>query len=176
MAPPLRWLKCNTDGASKGNPGPSATTFCLRNHVGDFVGAKGFQIADTTNLVAEARAIREVLQFCLDNQLTNIILETDSLAMVNIINGDWEIPWTVSMEVKTINRIRDAISVRVQHSLREGNTLTDFFANLVFSFAGTYEFSSVQEVPNVGKNIINLDKINTPIMRIRKTNLSSNFG
>lgn len=94
--------------------------------------------------------------------------------MVNIINGDWEIPWTVSKEVKTINRIRNGLSVRVQHSLREGNTLANFFANLVFSFAGTYEFSSIQEVPSAGKKIINLDKINTLSMRIRKINISSN--
>ncbi|KAF3617994.1 putative non-specific lipid-transfer protein AKCS9-like [Capsicum annuum] len=93
--------------------------------------------------VVEARSIREGLQYCLDNQLTNIILETDSLVMVNIINGDWEVPWTVSMEVKTINRIKSVISVRVQHSLREGNTLADFFTNLVFSFAGEYHLDLI---------------------------------
>ncbi|KAF3641352.1 (+)-neomenthol dehydrogenase [Capsicum annuum] len=65
--------------------GPSAAAFCLRNCEGILIGAKGFQIADTTNLVAEARAIREGLQYRRDKHLSNIILETDSLAMVNII-------------------------------------------------------------------------------------------
>lgn len=37
------------------------------------MGAKGLKINDTTNLVAEAREISEGLQYCTDNQLTNII-------------------------------------------------------------------------------------------------------
>ncbi|KAH0661891.1 hypothetical protein KY284_026822 [Solanum tuberosum] len=45
------WLKCNTDGDSRGNPGLSASAFCLRNHKGKFLGAKGMKIIDSTTLV-----------------------------------------------------------------------------------------------------------------------------
>ncbi|KAH0680863.1 hypothetical protein KY284_021948 [Solanum tuberosum] len=83
IPPPIGWLKCNIDGASRGNP------------------------------VAEAKAISEGLQYCLENHYSNIIIETDSLAMVNIINGDWKIPWSVSIEVGSIHRIRDLISVHM---------------------------------------------------------------
>uniref|UniRef100_A0A0V0HSG0 Putative ovule protein n=1 Tax=Solanum chacoense TaxID=4108 RepID=A0A0V0HSG0_SOLCH len=100
-----------------------------------------------TDLVAEAIAIREGLQCCLENNFPNIIIETDSLALVHMLKGEWEIPWNVTMEVNSINRLRNSMSVRVQHSLREGFTLADFFANLVFLFVGTYEFRSLQEVP-----------------------------
>ncbi|KAK4718684.1 hypothetical protein R3W88_017022 [Solanum pinnatisectum] len=78
--------------------------------------------------------MREGLQYCFENNLTNIILETDSLALVHILNGDWETPWSVTMEVNSINRLRNFILVRVKLSLREVNTLADFFANLVFQF------------------------------------------
>ncbi|KAK4716438.1 hypothetical protein R3W88_014776 [Solanum pinnatisectum] len=101
--------------------------------------------------------MREGLQYCFENNLTNIILETDSLVMVHILNGDCETPWNVTMEVNSINRLRDLMSVRVQYSLRERNTLADFFSNLVFHFAGTYKFNLFQEVPSVGRRIINLD-------------------
>ncbi|KAH0656210.1 hypothetical protein KY285_031092 [Solanum tuberosum] len=37
---------------------------------------------------------------------------------------------------------------------------------------GNYEFTTYQEVPNIGKNIINMDKQNTPNMTIRQTNAS----
>ncbi|WMV58370.1 hypothetical protein MTR67_051755 [Solanum verrucosum] len=93
--------------------------------------------------------------------------------MVHILNGDWETPWSVTMEVNSINRLRNIISVRVQHSLMEGNTLADFFANLVFHFASTYEFNQFQEVPSEGKRIINLDKSNIPQLRIRQTSMAS---
>ncbi|KAH0679665.1 hypothetical protein KY289_020902 [Solanum tuberosum] len=92
--PPSGWLKCNTDGASRGNPGPSVAAFCIRNHEGELVIAKGVRIPDSTNLVAEAIAIRE----------------------------------------------------------------------------GTYEFRSLQEVPDTAKRIIILDKQSTPQLRIRQSN------
>ncbi|KAH0661971.1 hypothetical protein KY284_026902 [Solanum tuberosum] len=104
--PPSGWLKCNTDGASRGNPGPSTAAFCIRNHEGEQVIAKGVRIPDSTNLVAEAIAIREG---------------------------------------------------------RMGNTLE-------CDNGGTYEFRSLQEVPDTAKRIIILDKQSTPQLRIRQSN------
>lgn len=40
IPPPIGWLKCNIDGASRGNPGLSASAFCLRNHEGRFLGIR----------------------------------------------------------------------------------------------------------------------------------------
>ncbi|XP_019256398.1 PREDICTED: uncharacterized protein LOC109234797 [Nicotiana attenuata] len=58
------WFKCNTDGASRGNPGPSSYGFCVRDHRGDLIDARAREIGDTTNIVAEA------------------IMETDSLVLL----------------------------------------------------------------------------------------------
>ncbi|KAK4724195.1 hypothetical protein R3W88_026974 [Solanum pinnatisectum] len=118
--------------------------------------------------MAEAIAIREGLQYCLDKHFHQFIIETDSLSMVNILNGEWESPWSVTMEVNSINKIRNSISVRVQHSFKEENTLADFFANLVVIFAGSYEFNSFHEIPTAAKKTINLDKCNTPYIRIKQ--------
>ncbi|KAH0639411.1 hypothetical protein KY285_035997 [Solanum tuberosum] len=96
---------------SKGNPGPSSTAFCVRDYNGNLVGAKGVKLVDSSNLMAQAIAIREGLQYCLDKHFQQIIIETDSLSMVNILNGEWESPWSVTMEVNSINRIRNSISV-----------------------------------------------------------------
>lgn len=129
-APSIGWLKCNTDGVLRGNPGLSTAAFCLRNQEGDLMGAKGFKIKDATNLVDEARAISEGLQYCLDNQLSNIIIETNSLAMVNILNGDWETPRSVSLEVNSIHRIKSLIPVHMnfktirRSQVREGRLST----------------------------------------------------
>ncbi|KAH0672976.1 hypothetical protein KY290_025255 [Solanum tuberosum] len=85
---PPNLLKCNTDGESKGNPGPSSAVFCIRDHSGNLVVAKGYRIQDATNIVAEARAIRESLSYCIEHGTDNIIIETDSLAMVHILEGE----------------------------------------------------------------------------------------
>ncbi|KAG5600003.1 hypothetical protein H5410_031373 [Solanum commersonii] len=40
-----------------------------------------------------------------------VIIETDSLALVHILNGEWEVPWRVIMEANSINRLRNALTV-----------------------------------------------------------------
>ncbi|WMV37316.1 hypothetical protein MTR67_030701 [Solanum verrucosum] len=85
--------------------------------------------------------------------------------MVNIIKGRWEIPWSLSLEVNTVNELMRIVSARVQHSLREGNTLADFLTNLVFIFAGGFQYNQFQELPSEVKRIINLDKVGTPHIR-----------
>lgn len=165
IPPPNNWLKCNTDGASRGNPGPSSAAFCIRDHEGNLVVAKGFRLPDTTNLIAEARAIRESLQYCKENGLEQIIIESDSLAMIQFLEGNWAIPWSVVTDINYIQSLRRNFLVRVQHSFREGNTLADYFANLVFDFAGEFQFNSFLEIPSEGRKILNLDKIGTPQIR-----------
>jgi len=78
-------------------------------------------------------------------KLSKVIIESDSLALVHILNGEWKVPWRVTMEANSINRLRNALTVRVQHSLREENTLVDFFANFVFDFAGNFEYNKFRE-------------------------------
>lgn len=42
--PRTGWFKCNTDGASKGNPGPSAAGLCIRKWDGAFMYAASHEI------------------------------------------------------------------------------------------------------------------------------------
>ncbi|KAH0669467.1 hypothetical protein KY285_023628 [Solanum tuberosum] len=77
------------NGASRGNPGSSVAAFYVRNYEGDLVGAKGVKLAESTSLVVEAMTIKEGLQYCWENNYLNIILESNSLAMVQILNGIW---------------------------------------------------------------------------------------
>lgn len=47
--PTPRWMKVNTDGASRGNPGRSSIGYVLRDEEGDVTYARGKEIQDTTN-------------------------------------------------------------------------------------------------------------------------------
>lgn len=66
----------------------------------------GILIPDTTNKCANARAILVNLKFGVDNNWLSIILETNSLTMKKVLNGDWSIPWSINMEVLRINNYR----------------------------------------------------------------------
>ncbi|KAH0729372.1 hypothetical protein KY289_000560 [Solanum tuberosum] len=54
-------IKCNTDGARKGNPGISAYDYCLRNSNGNLIHVATENIGITTNVEAEMRAILEAI-------------------------------------------------------------------------------------------------------------------
>ncbi|XP_075087488.1 uncharacterized protein LOC142169519 [Nicotiana tabacum] len=82
------WYKCNTDGASKGNPGPSSLGFCVRDDEGDVLYARAVDLGVTTNVVAEAKAILQGLEYCVEHYLHPLILETDSLVMNKAIEGE----------------------------------------------------------------------------------------
>ncbi|XP_059295494.1 uncharacterized protein LOC132048826 [Lycium ferocissimum] len=120
--------------ASKGNPGPSSAAFCIRNHEGDLIYAKAKRLTNITNLVVEAIAIEEGLEYCFDQQLLPVILETDSLTMKKVLDGIWEVPWNISLVVQRIQHMKKDQAVQVEHVLRDGNCLEDCFANLVFDF------------------------------------------
>ncbi|KAH0636681.1 hypothetical protein KY289_036596 [Solanum tuberosum] len=113
LRPHMGWWKCNTDGASRGNPGPSATAFCIRNSAGDLVGAKGVKIQDSTKIMAEAITVREGLQYCWEQSLIQVILESDSYALVKMLNGEWDVPWSVTLEVNSMNRLRELMTVHM---------------------------------------------------------------
>ncbi|XP_075080304.1 uncharacterized protein LOC142165824 [Nicotiana tabacum] len=66
--PSAGWLKFNTDGASRGNPGRSSIGFCIRNENGDIVKSVGKEIEETTNTVAEAKAMVEALRWTGDKK------------------------------------------------------------------------------------------------------------
>lgn len=44
--------------------------------------SKGVRLLDTTNIMVEAKTIREGLTYCRDNNINNIIVESESLALV----------------------------------------------------------------------------------------------
>nr|XP_016504630.1 PREDICTED: uncharacterized protein LOC107822596 [Nicotiana tabacum] len=162
-----KWYKCNTDGASRGNPGPSSYGFCVRDDRGDLVYAKAREIGETTNIVAEAKGMMEELIYCMEQQLHPLIMETDSLVMKNIIDDEWETPWCIGTEVRKIKEIKESYNVLFQHVYREGNKVADFLANHVFFFAGTVTFQSFHELPSEGKALINMDKAQIPNLRVR---------
>lgn len=56
-------LVINTDGASKGNPGPSSYGFVIKSRGGAILHEEGEQIGITTNNVAEYTAVVKALEY-----------------------------------------------------------------------------------------------------------------
>lgn len=102
--------------------------FCIR-------GAESRLIEKVSVIEVEIKAIRIGIDYCLQHGLVPLIIETD-LAQ-KVLNGIWEVPWLITLDVSYIKSLLMNREVEVVHTYREGNTLADFFTNYAFDFAGT---------------------------------------
>ncbi|XP_059310157.1 uncharacterized protein LOC132061337 [Lycium ferocissimum] len=139
--PPTEWLLCNTDGASRGNPGRNAYGFCLRNSEGGLRYAHTAEIGITTNIYAEVMTILQAMRFYKNENLDNVIVQTDcELVCVQDFTG------------------------RVETSL--GNKLADALANQALDEAN-FECHGFQQLSSTCRKILNSDKSQIPYMRVR---------
>jgi len=95
-------VKCNTDGACRGNLGNSALAFCVRDDVGDLIYATARGIGIATNTEAKAMAIKEALRFCQSFNLKGVTIETDSLTLKMMIEREWKVPWELIEIIEAI--------------------------------------------------------------------------
>ncbi|XP_060216645.1 uncharacterized protein LOC132644105 [Lycium barbarum] len=129
IMPPSGRLKCNTDGASKGNPGLSSYGFCIRYCNGDLVYAEAQQMGMATNMEAETVALKQTLKFCKEHNLQQVQLETDSLLLLNIFQDTWTTPWELRSQIEEIKQDMRVMQVQINHIFREGNRLAYFLAS-----------------------------------------------
>ncbi|XP_060200275.1 uncharacterized protein LOC132628511 [Lycium barbarum] len=127
--PPTGWFLCNTDGASRGNPGRSAYGFCLRNNEGDLRYAYATEIGITTNVDAEVMAILQAMRYCKNENLDNIIVQTDCEIVYKILQEGWKPPWGIASWIEEILELKVNRTILFSHILREGNKLADAIAN-----------------------------------------------
>lgn len=72
------------------------------------------------------------IQLLKPGQLGKVCSFVRKIGLIHILEERWDIPWSVALEVNIINELRSSLSARVEHSLKEGNTLADYFIDLVF--------------------------------------------
>lgn len=111
------WLKVNTDGASRGNPGRSSIGFCIRNEIGDVMYVRGMEIQETTNTCAEAMAILEALRYCSRYSIHRLWLQTDSLMLKSVIDGIWKPPWMIAEFVEEIRKMVESSNATISTHL-----------------------------------------------------------
>ena len=132
-------LKIFTDGGSRGNPGPAAAAFTVKNENDEILFQKGIYLGIKTNNEAEYEAFVASLEWVLENMenlekqnLEKIEWVLDSLLVVEQINKKWKVKnervksyaekaWFLLSSIKIVRSIK--------HIARAGNSLTDRIVN-----------------------------------------------
>ncbi|KAH0636380.1 hypothetical protein KY290_036818 [Solanum tuberosum] len=165
--PDLQKLKCNVDGASKGNPGPSSYGFCQRNSQGDLIYARAAGVGNTTNFEAESLAIYESFEYCWEKQLREVIIETDSLTLVKMIRGQWKLPCELVEREERIRKRLQGLNATIIHTFRGANGVPDLLAKEVVESQNIKEYTAFVDLPTHLRRQINSDKAQIPTLRIR---------
>ncbi|KAK4420100.1 hypothetical protein Salat_2422900, partial [Sesamum alatum] len=82
------YYKLNVDGAARGNPGNAGIGGVLRDFKGDFIAGFMNYIGFNTNNESKLLALWNGLKMAKELQITNIILETDSILTLNYFDRD----------------------------------------------------------------------------------------
>jgi ribonuclease HI len=127
-------LIINTDGASRGNPGPAAIGIVIKNDKNEVVGQVSRRIGFTTNNVAEYIAVITALKEVLKLQADEISLFVDSELLCRQLTGRYQVK-SVALRpyyFEIINIIKKLKSFEVNHIRREYNCEADQLANEAF--------------------------------------------
>ncbi len=121
----------HTDGASRGNPGPSAAGFILTDTNGTQLQAKAFFLGHNTNNVAEYTGIVKALEAAKKIGAKKLTVFTDSELLAKQINGEYKVK---SEQIRPL--FQQAVEMlgrfenwKVRHVTRDNNKQADKLVN-----------------------------------------------
>jgi ribonuclease HI len=124
------FLEIYIDGASRGNPGRAGAGILMKDTDGSIHKLKK-ALGILTNNQAEYQALINALKAAKELKKTHLKIHSDSLLLVNQINGIWRIRdsniLTLSKKAKSL--LRGFKHVEIHHIPRELNKEADRLAN-----------------------------------------------
>jgi len=125
-----------TDGASRGNPGPSAIAFVIYSN-NEKVAQKAQYIGINTNNFAEYYAVYNALNYVKKFNPSEVNVYTDSNLIYNQINGYWKIKDELLKDIanKILNEIKTIRVFNIFYIPREKNKEADKLVNIQLNLA-----------------------------------------
>jgi ribonuclease HI len=129
-----RIIEVFIDGASKGNPGPAGIGVLILDRNKHEICKISEKIEDTTNNVAEYKALLRAITECKKLNLLSVKFYTDSQLLARQINGMYKIKdqRLKSLYIKIKGKLLGFKSWEITHIPREQNVAADKLANEPF--------------------------------------------
>ncbi|XP_042484545.1 uncharacterized protein LOC122064825 [Macadamia integrifolia] len=138
---PYLFIKINMDGSSLGASGLSGSSGVFRDHSGNFLCEFADFLGITYAYISETLAIRIALQIARSKNFSHILIESDFLSVINILNGNSNsIPWRISHIILYCLNLSQSFSVVLfRHAFCQANSVANRFA----SFGSSHRYSIV---------------------------------
>ncbi|XP_018623707.1 putative ribonuclease H protein At1g65750 [Nicotiana tomentosiformis] len=167
--PPSGRLKLNTDVSSNVMKRVAGIADIVRDSSGKLVMAYAKALHFCTNNTTETQAALFGIAF---NRIHNVILEIDSLLIVNMLNGSSSTFWEIHDDILKMKKIIQSHRIEVQHCYREGNSVADTLSN----YGATLDilpiatiFLNVQDLPRETVGVYQMDRRQMPSFRFKRS-------
>lgn len=127
-----------TDGACRGNPGPSAAGWVIYDGAGALIENSGRFLGHRTNNEAEYEAACLGLEAALNRGARQVMLRADSQLMIRQLTGVYKVrhPRILPLYQRALRLLLRFDTVACEHVRRELNREADAAANLAIDQAG----------------------------------------
>jgi ribonuclease HI len=124
-------LTINTDGGSRGNPGPSAAGIVMVDEKGETVDRFGQLLGDQTNNYAEYMGVVLALERAVELEADELDFNLDSELIVKQLNREYKVknPDLAQLFLKIHNLSSNFKKVTYKHVYREQNKEADKVVN-----------------------------------------------
>ncbi|GKV27045.1 hypothetical protein SLEP1_g36253 [Rubroshorea leprosula] len=129
--PDSPFCKLNTDGSREQVSGLASARGVLGDTTGASIKGSSVNIGQASIFLAELWGCREGLILCKALKVSHLVIEMDSLAAVQVIEGTKDNDSLAAVLVADICRLsNDFTSIVIQHTPQEGNFAADFLAGI----------------------------------------------
>ena len=122
-----------SDGGSRGNPGPSAAAFIIMDKDDNIVSQGGKFLGRNDSGMAEYMGVELALEKAIELGIKNVELRSDSLMVVNQLNGLFEVKnheyWSIHDHI--IHLMTQFKHINLRHIHREYNRIADGLVNKI---------------------------------------------
>jgi ribonuclease HI len=121
----------NVDGGSRGNPGPAAIAAVAADPSGEVLAERSETIGETTNNVAEYRALLLGIDLARELGADEVEFVGDSMLIVEQVRGNWKVKQEHlrPLHTKATDALRDLGSWSIRHVKRDENSRADELLN-----------------------------------------------
>ncbi|XP_070046188.1 uncharacterized protein [Nicotiana tomentosiformis] len=174
--PPDNWLKINSDGSSNILKRRAGIGGIVRNRNGQLIVTYVQNVQFCTNNSVEVHAASCGMKLCKDLNFGNIILEMDSLIVVNMIKGKYKVPWELMDKMETLKDMLQQLQAQVVHCYREGNAVADALSKIgaESQHENAMLYGTMKDLPREVRGLFRMDIIQLPTFRIRQKKAMTN--
>ncbi|XP_071940080.1 uncharacterized protein [Coffea arabica] len=113
---------------------------------------------------AELKALMFGVRLAFASGYSNLHLESDSLVLVQIIQGKARCPWRLQGDLQDLLKVSGFVR-KVSHCFREANKLADRLANVGADSGQTLTYHSLSDLPSLVRGDVSLDQLGVPSLR-----------